>query len=86
MLALTADSRAFYAASLAGLRFVEADRPRARRVEAEADARWTVAGNMVFALGLRQIKDAAGALRGDERHYRSGIGSQATRRASGGRT
>jgi hypothetical protein len=35
-----ADSRAFYAAALAGLRFVEARRPTGRRFGAEADARW----------------------------------------------
>jgi len=36
-----ADARAFYAAALAGLRFVEARRPTGRRFGPEADARWT---------------------------------------------
>jgi hypothetical protein len=35
-----ADVHAFYAAALAGLRFVEARRPTGRRFGAEADARW----------------------------------------------
>jgi hypothetical protein len=35
------DCRAFYTAALAGLRFVEARRPTARRFGPEAEARWT---------------------------------------------
>jgi hypothetical protein len=38
--AAAADARAYYAAALAGLRFVEARRPTGRRFGAEADARW----------------------------------------------
>jgi len=42
MVACTAaDARSFYAAALAGLRFVEARRPTGRRFGAEADARWS---------------------------------------------